>query len=246
MEKKCFLKKAVLIGLVFVFSMCAVLPASALVPAKDLPEVSRWINGAAVDANGIYLSDTWAIDNTGLSDDKFVLINQESTEEMRVKNYPDDVALGNFVHTKTYNVSFDLKLPNDIENEVILTFESSAAEYTVSFNKEDSFSQNASFYPGEYNVTNIEVTRSENTYSLSEAYTLYVTDKDAKASLEIVKALKDENDTQNESPLDVVKAIDSNGDLLWDTIKLFLAVGATFAAYLYIQRKRKKAEEINR
>lgn len=241
--KRC-LKGFVLTGLALALAICAAVPASAVVPVKELPEVTRWVNGAAVDTNGMYLSDAWAIDNTGIADAKYVLINQNGTEEMRVNKYPDDIAAGKFVYTEAYDISFKLKVPNEVKNEVNLTFESGSAEYTISFNESNAFAQTERFYPGEYNVTNVEVVGIEDEYSLNEAFTLFVTDKTAEVSLEIVKISKNDDEAPEDSVLGTIQAIDSNGDLLWDTIKLFIALGVTFGIYLLIQRKRKKAEEI--
>lgn len=245
LKVKRFLKAVFLTGLILVLLISAEMSAFAFTEKDALPEVTRWVNGAALSSEGIYLSDTWAIDSTDVSEHKYVLINQESTEQMRVANYPDDISAGSFVNSTVFDISFELSIPKDIKNDVIVTLSNDSAEYNVTFNESEAFLRTLKLYPGDYQVTTVEVSGSEDKYSINEDFSLNV-NSNKTVSLSLLKDTTDvQEKTNDDSMLGIVKAIDSNGDLLWDTIKLIIAIGILFIAYSLIQRKRKKAEEIN-
>lgn len=257
MKVKNYFKVLTFIVLICVLLMSFTISSSAFAEKDSLPEIVRWNNGAAQTTDGTYLSDTWAIDTTNVSNAKYVLINQDGLEEMRVKNYPDDISAGNIVSTPTYVVSLKLRVPESITNEVVITLENSNATYILVLNEENAYSKSESFYPGEYEVGNIEVAGTEQKYSLSEDLLLNVSDKDLSISLELteLRSVADgseggsegsSEEAEGESALDVVKKFDTNGDLLWDTVALCIAVVILLAVYVFIQYKRKKAEEINR
>lgn len=248
MKVRSFLKTLVLTGLLIVCSISFCVPASALTDKAELPEITRWVNGAALSTEGLYLSDTWALDSTGVSSYEYVLINQEGTEEMRVKNYPGDISTGNSITVGKYKVTFSLAVPEEITNEVVITLENDFSEYSVAFNEGNSFSASDNFYPGEYTVKSIEATGSDVAYTLSREFILSVDDEGKTVPLALVEdtSAAANGGAQEGGMLGIVKAVDSNGDLLWDTIKLLIACGILFVIYLLIQRKRKKAEEIRR
>lgn len=226
--------------------------SSAFAEKDSLPEIVRWTNGAAQSTDGTYLSDTWAVDKTNVSNAKYVLINQDGTEELRVENYPDDISSGNTVATPTQVVFFKLQVPESVTSEVIITLENASATYTLALNEENTYSKTESFYPGDYKAVDIEVADSKQEYSLSEDFLLSVFDEDLSISLELIESGSAANGSETdsevangESALDIVKSFDTDGDLLWDTIGLCIAVVILLVIYVLIQHKRKKAEEIN-
>ena len=124
--KKIFI---VVLSVLLIFS--AVFPAFATETTEELPHITRWVNGKAAGSDGAFLYDTWAIDDTDVSDSKFVLVNQDGIESIRVKNYPQDINSGGETIVNTYDVELSLKYPKDVESEIILTLENKNALYYV-------------------------------------------------------------------------------------------------------------------
>ena len=110
--KKVFI---VILAVLLIFS--CVLPAFATETEgnEDLPHITRWVNGKAAGSDGAFLYDTWAIDDTDVSEAKFVLVNQDGIEALRVKNYPQDINNGEQTTVSVYDVELSLKYPKDVE-----------------------------------------------------------------------------------------------------------------------------------
>lgn len=246
--KKIFI---VVLSVLLIFSV--VVPAFATETNADLPHITRWVNGKAAGSDGAFLYDTWAIDDTEISDSKFVLVNQDGIEAMRVKNYPEDINNGGEAIVKTYDVELSLKYPKDIESEIILTLENKNALYYVYFNEQNSYTATTSILPGEYIVTYVDVvTDTEGNYGLKDNdFKLEVKNKAVKEKLQIVRInsnsekVEEEAKKAEEDSSDI-RNFDSNGDLLGDTLKLCFFVIILFSVYLYIKRKREKEQEINK
>ena len=232
--------------------LSCVLPAFAAENNEDLPHIARWVNGKAAGADGAFIYDSWAVDDTNLSDSKFVLVNQEGTETMRIKNYPDDINGGESVTLNSYNVELTIKPPKDVESEIILTFENKNALYYVYFNEQNSYTAITPFLPGEYMATYVDVvTDTAGNYGLKDDFKLLVKDKAVKDKVDIVRINSDSEkvNAETEKKQDIgtgIKNFDSNGDLLTDTLAMFIGMAIIFAFYLYIKRRREKAQEINK
>ncbi len=241
--------------LVLFCGMSASAETSAYTAKEELPVVKQWVDSAAQDANEIYLHDTWAYDDSGISEYKYVLIGQDSMEVFRVRNYPEDIDVAKTIVPSLYTVSFDLSAPEGLTDEVNITLKSNGATYYLSFNEANEYKYSAAFYPGEYKVSEFEVVNSvAGTYALSEDLSLAVSDKNIECSLELVENTAKNTDVSSSNTVSgevsetglfaSVKGIDSNGDLLWDTIKLFIAIALLFGVYGFIQWRRKKKEEL--
>lgn len=235
--------------------VCAVLvgtcfPVAAFTAEEELPHVTRWVNGAAQSDTGTYLFDTWAIDDTGVADSKYVLIGQDSVEAMRVANYPDDISKGETSFAPTYSGVLSLAIPDEVNGEVVVTIENEGALYTVSFNGNNSYKANVSFLPGVYKVTGVEVLgKTGDTFRLAENMTFTVADNDFTAKIKLISTASDVSSSgeQNGNGVrDTVTGFDRNGDLAGDTVKMAIAVAVLFIGYSLIKRKREKAEEINK
>lgn len=247
-SKKIFV--AILSLLLLLFS---VIPAFAAEKEENLPHIERWINGKAAGSDGAFLYDVWAVDDTGISEFKYVLVNQNGTEALRIKSYPEDLTDGEPKTLLAYNAELTLKAPEGIESEIILTLENEHALYYVYFNKENGYTTTTAFLPGEYKVTYVDVvTDTANSYVVKGDFTLTVKDESVKSNLEITQVVSHVEETVEPEPgkfsesSKVIKSFDTNGDLLGDTITLFIFFVIVFSVYLYVKRRREKAEEINK
>ncbi len=240
--------------IILVVLLIAVMLLSAILPAfaaeiDDLPHIVKWVNGGAQVADGSYLNDTWAVDDTGVSKNKYVLINQDGLEEMRVAKYPDDISSGNTAALTKAKGTFSLAVPENIVGEVAISFESDAAVYDVYFNESNTYTASADFLPGTYKVKSVEVSSDLNgQYKLQDDVVVDVKDKAFSVNLKVEKLAQEETtkeveDNNNDGVLSTFKGFDSNGDLLKDTIKMLVAVAVLFIIYSLIKRKREKALE---
>lgn len=251
------------------FSMCLFvcllfllgsMPVSAYEPASELPIIERWVNGGAQASDGRYLHDTWAVDATGISEYKYVLINQESAEVFRVKNYPEDIDNAKTVNTPTYIATFILNVPEDTTDEITVTFKANEVIYILDFNESNAYKCSMAFYPGEYTVAEfVPANPSKNNYQLMDYIVFSVNDKDVQYVLEVIEEQpvlnettlndldeEDESEVENLNPIDHIKGFDKNGDLFGDTFKLIIAIVILFVVYALIKRYRKKKEELYR
>ena len=240
-----------ILSLLLLFS--SLVPAFATETTEDLPHITRWVNGKAAGSDGAFLYDTWAIDDTNISDSKFVLVNQDGIEAMRIKNYPQDINNSEQTSVSVYDVELTLKFPKDVESEIILTLENKNALYYVYFNEQNSYTATTAFLPGEYMVTYVDVvTDTEGNYGLKDNdFKLEVKNKAGKEKLEIVRINSDSEKVEEEAlkaeeSSSGVRNFDSNGDLFGDTVRLFVFMVILFGVYLYIKRRREKEQEINK
>lgn len=236
--------------LAFVFILSSCIGSYAFAEEKELPHIVRWVDGAAQTSDGTYLRDTWAIDDTNVSESKYVLIGQDSLEAMRIKNYPDDISNGETTVCPTYTGSFSLSVPDGVTGEISVAFENANASYTVVFNESNSYKASAKFLPGTYEASDIDVvTDTDDKYGLKRDFSFTVSDKEVSYSLELVSLSSESEDTtdsEDEGLLDNVGKFDENNDLLKDTVKLLIAIAILFIAYAFIKRRREKAEEIKK
>lgn len=241
--------KIVLIGLLIaVMLFGAILPAFAA-EGDNLPRVVKWVNGGAQTVDGSFLNDEWAVDDTGVSDKKYVLINQQGTEEMRVAKYPDDISGGNTDVAPTYKGSFSLAVPESVTGEVAITFESNAATYDVYFNEGNKYSAHMNFLPGSYKVKMVEVASDlESEYGLQDNTVIEVKDKAFSFNLKVEKRVQEEvtDEKEDEGIFNRVSSYDTNGDLLGDTLKMLVTIAVLFIGYSLIKRRREKQTEVNR
>ena len=245
-------KKIFVAILAILLILSSVIPAFAAENEDTLPHIERWINGKASGPDGAFLYDVWAVDDTGISEFKYVLVNQEGTEALRIEKYPEDVTNGEEKTLKAYDVELTLKYPEDVDSEIILTLENKNALYYIYFNEQNNYTSTTPILPGEYKVTYVDVvTDTNNTYRLKNNIPIEVKDMPIKTTLEIERLIYDFKKVEKESEktsevAEVIKSFDTNGDLLGDTISLFVFFVVVFGVYLYIKRKREKAEEINK
>ena len=246
--KKIFI---VILSVLLIFS--CVIPSFARETNEELPHITRWVNGKAAGSDGAFLYDTWAVDDTNVSDSKFVLVNQNGIESMRVKNYPQDINNSEQNTVNVYDVELTLKYPKDVESEIILTLENKNALYYVYFNEQNSYTATTSILPGEYMVTYVDVvTDTKGEYGLKDNdFKLEVKNKAVKEKLEIVRINSNSEKVEEEAKKveensSGVRNFDSNGDLLGDTIRLCIFVIILFSVYLFIKRKREKEQELHK
>lgn len=250
------IRKVLATGLAL-FSLLFCVSTGSVVFAEDakLPVVQKWVNGAALSSDGVFLRDTWAVDESGLTDSKYVLISQDSTEVFRVKNYPDDVSAGATVTTPTYSVPIKLSVPESLTGELILTLENDAAAYTVSFTESNRYEGSCILFPGQYRVTDIEAT-SDGTavYEIKGQPVLKVDNEAVSTSWELLRVGTPAENTAQKTPpsdddgvdvLGVVQGFDTNGDLIKDTVSLVISLIVLFGVYGVIKYRRKKKEELN-
>lgn len=240
---KAFLKVFSL-TLVIILTSGLILNVSAFADAEDLPHVSRWLNGAAVASDSSFLRDTWAVDDTNISEKKYVLLDQDGIETMRVAKYPSDISNGNVTPVQTYYADLKLTLPDKVSGEVILTFKNDIATYFIYFNEKNSYKTSTEFIPGEYEVSEIDVVLdSENEYKLTDSYTLKISNKNVSETLEIAdESTVGKNSNKNKGNKNDI--LEGKEDLLSDTVWLLIGVAALFIVYAFIKFRRRKEEEI--
>ena len=236
----------------FVVFSCLCQNAYASENTDELPIITKWVNGIAVSENGTYLYDTWAVDNTGISDKKYVLVNQNYEEALRIKNYPEDMTDGDTKPCEKFSFSASLDVSNDVSGDIHITLENEFAEYLVTFSENSSYKSELVIYPGVYEVTDVEVTGDLiGKYRVSN-YSQIDVSSDLSVSLKVTKDGASGENAAGE-PSDNTAASDNqpasdvsedNNELLEDTIKLVIAVAVLFSIYAVIKYRRSKSEEI--
>lgn len=226
--------------------------AYAAEDVSTLPHIVKWKNSNAFSDDGAYLSDTWAVDDTGVSDKKYVLVDQKNQEVLRVENYPDDLADGDTAPCEKYVLNAALVLPEGASGDVYITLENKGAEYSVTFKESDEYKANLNVYPGVYEVADVEATGDlRGTYSVSN-YSQINANSDLTVSFEITNSV---GDISGEAASPTDGAEDSGEDssaagnfkdneLLWDTVKLFVVVTVLFVILAVVKRRREKSEEM--
>lgn len=244
--------QAVFFALVVIFCLSSTVYAAEDV--STLPHVAKWVNGLAVSDSGVYLSDTWAVDDTGVSAKKYVLVDQGSEEAMRIENYPNDIADGDTEPCEKHSVVASLDLVDSVSGDAFITLENDAAEYSVSFSEGAGYKADLELYPGVYEVTDVEVAGDlSSTYRVSNYHQIDVS-SDLTISLEVTNAdmaaggeegANADNGEDDASGSEGSSATsEDDNELLGDTIKLFVVVTVLFAIYAVIKYKRAKSEEI--
>lgn len=150
--------RCVCLAAAFVF--CLSSTAFALEPEEDLPHVDRWVNGLAVSADGVYLGDTWAVDDTEIAElasKRYVLLDQGCVEVLRTQSYPDGVKGDDTEPCEKKKLTASLTLPDGMTGGVMVTIENDAAMYHLSFNEAGGYQATIEVYPGVYEITNVEV-----------------------------------------------------------------------------------------
>ncbi len=230
--------------------LSVVIPAFAAGEESELPHIVRWVNGKAAGSDGAFLYNTWAVDDTDISDSKYVLLSQQGTETIRIAKYPDDITDSEAKPIETYDVELSLKRPKDVESEIILTIENKDALYYVYFNEENNYKATTTFLPGEYAVTYVDVvTDTEGKYGLKDDSLITVKNKDIKSKFTVVRINSDVTKAAekiDEEKKSSLSDFDTNGDLFGDTMGLFLCVTILFAVYLYIKRRRERTQEMKK
>ena len=238
------------LSLLLLFS--TLIPAFAAENVENLPHIAHWVNGKAAGEDDVFIYNTWAVDDTDVSDSKYVLLNQEGMEVLRIKNYPQDINNGEDNTLKTYVGELTLKRPKGVDSEIIVTLENKDVLYYVYFNEQNDYKVTRELLPGVYTVTYVDVvTDTESNYAIKDDFKLVVKEKPVTAKLEVVKIKSDskkveKEDKSSENSRPIPKNFDSNGDLLGDTIRLCIFVIILFSVYLFIKRKREKEQEINK
>lgn len=264
---------ALMIGSLF---FCMWLTPSVQAEEPDLPTIQRWVNNAAQDADGGSVRDTWAVDNTGVSDGKYVFVDQMGNELFRVKNYPEDYSNGVYVTIPLHEANIALITPEKIDSEIVITLENNSVVYDVSFTAENAYKNTGEFYPGQYKIINVEVTGDlDGVYQLSGVDNVAMTGGESTSvtwELQKVSTASPGNNNESENSettgaekgettgvtntgeqedngvdvVGIINSFDTNGDLLPDTIKLLVAVVILFVVYGVIKYRRKKLEEIHK
>lgn len=184
------------------FSSFAV-SAEEYVAEENLPHVSRWLNGTAISSYGGALNDTWAVDDTDVSDKKYVLIDQESVEIMRVGKYPEGISSGDTSVCPTYNVSVSLSLPGKVSGMVDVTVENDDAEYTLSFSEENAYKCSVKVLPGIYKVSGVEVYNDlDGDYLFKNSLRLTVSNKDVVAVWQLLDGDNSSGDSESVAKTD--------------------------------------------
>ena len=200
----------VLVSVVF---SCVSVSAEEYVPKENLPHISQWLNGAAISSYGDCLNDTWAVDDTDVSAKKYVLINQDGTETMRIEKYPEGISSGDTSVCPTYNVTVSLSVPDNVSGQVDVTLLNDNAEYTLSFSEGNSYKCSAKILPGGYSVSGIEVYNDLNgDYSFKDNLRLNISNKDVTA---VWQLLGGENAAGNSS--DSVEKTDADGNVVLES-----------------------------
>lgn len=240
---------------IFLVFLCFILlspTAHAADEASTLPHVVKWVNGFAVSDSGIYLSDTWAVDDTGVSSKKYVLLGQGSEEVMRIENYPEDLTDGDTAPCEKYSMTISLDLPDGVSGDVYITLENAVAEYSVTFSEENGYQAVGEFYPGVYEITDVELASDvKGAYRVGNYHQIDVS-SDLSVSLEVTKAGADAEagpgaDVAPGNSADsgsAGSATEDNNELWSDTIKLFVVVSVLFGIYAVIKYRRQKSEEM--
>ncbi len=261
MKVKGVVRAALVVCVLAVFALFgAELSVAAVTPADSLPVVKQWFNGAAKGEDGLYLYDTWAVDETGVSESKYVLIDQNSLEVFRVNKYPEDMEAGNTIAAPLHKLEFQLTVPEGLTEEVLVTFENNVCVYTISLTKDNEYQGQFKVYPGEYKVSDVEVPAAgkDVAFQLAKESSFVVSDDNLSVSLELQKnvvaesgnAESAENAPSGESGgvnvFETISGFDKNGDLLKDTVTLIFWIIVLFVVYGVIKWRRKKKEELNR
>ncbi len=263
------LKRSVIRVFTFVFAMVFVMSFSvnalAVVDDSGLPRVDRWVNGMATASDGSFLYNTWAIDETGVSANKYVLLDENAVEVNRSNEYLGENTVLDVVVCPTYEGNIKLLLPDGVSGEVILTIQNAKALYHVCFNEENGYEAATFFYPGIYSIVSVDVANDIDTkYVLSQDIAIDVSNSDVSAFLEIVKKGEPVTSEAETSVVETEKisteevassteiekvsfsSFDRNNDLLSDTLVLFACVAGLLIVYAFIKHKRQKDQEIKR
>lgn len=233
-------------------------PALAVESAEELPRVVKWVNGMAVGDDGSYLQDTWAVDETGVSEKGFVLVDGSGVEVLRVKEYPGNIQGGDSAACKRILMDFSLVLPEGAEGDVYVTLENAAAKYSLTFSEKTEYQVRVELYPGTYEIVDVELAGDLDGNYLIQNGTSVDTSKETVRVFDIT-ADRDENVDGNGGVVNDGSADDNAGDveeedvngmeeknreLLWDTVITIVLVVLLLGAYLYIKRSREKQQEI--
>lgn len=229
--------------------------AFALEDEASLQHIEKWVNGMAVTAEGVYLSDCWAIDDTNVSQSRYVLLDQNCTEVMRVEKYPEDVSGDDTEPCAKHTISLSLVLPDETSGQVGITLENTSAVYTLFFSEVNGYASDLTLYPGTYQIVDVEVASDIDGAYKVENYTEINTLSNGFATLQIQKqAVNAENGAPPVEGSSDKENNDTNGGgsvfkpkestLLADTVKTAGAVVVLLAVYAWIKYRRAKSEEI--
>ena len=222
----------------------------------ELPHVAKWVNGMAVTEDGVYLEDTWAVDDTGVSERVYVLVGQGCMEEMRVERYPENITDGETMPCPKYDVAAALVLPEGVSGDVMVEIESSWAVYSVVFREAEGYNADMALYPGVYRITDVEIAGDvDGTYAVGNYQSFdAATEKVLTFEVEVAEEAVDEgddavggevnaDDTDSDSSTDEEGNALKDNELFWDTVKTVLLVIVLLLIYVALKRKREKSEE---
>lgn len=244
--------------LTFVAVCCSGSFVFAYEDAADLPQIDQWVNGMAVTADGVYLSDTWAVDKTGVSLREYVLLDQDCFEVMRVAKYPEDIENGDTTPATKYDVMVSAVLPKGATGDAYCTLISDYAVYFVSFLESEGHCAKLSLYPGVYRIADVELANDSDGAYHVENFSQIDTSVDDAVMLEFAAGKAEENDEAEDGAAGGSGNSDGSAgqeqkqdnvqntrgsELLADTVKTAVAILALLGVYVYIKRKREKSEE---
>lgn len=232
--------------LLIVMVACLAIPALAAENTEELPHVGKWKNGTAFTADGVLLFDTWAKDDTGVSEKTYVLLSEGGTELMRVNKYPEDITDGDTTPCVKHSLTFSLNVPNGTTGKLSVYFASDAAEYIVYFSEADDYTSSVDVYPGTYKIDAVDGSvETEGTYTVSNIQEVNAS-ADSTFSLDLVLS---KDNTSNEVPPTTTGTGEKtdageqrSSELLRNTIKLVVAVVVLIGAYGFIKWRRARSE----